>query len=257
MQQHAPEALDLTRETPRRRSELYGTRRPRDRRLRPPLPARPAAARARRAVRAGLERRRRADATTGTTTPTSSRNCRRSRARSISPTAALLHDLNDRGMLDDTLVVWSTEFGRSRSPRARPAATTTAAPPSPGWPGRASRRASPTARATSGPGGPAKGKTYCYDLHATILHLLGIDHTQADLPPQRHRPPPDRRARPGDQRDPGLTQSAPTISLRRSVMTVSRQTPLSFPIRSRLPMSRKPHRSCIRRLATFSGKVEP
>ena len=24
----------------------------------------------------------------------------------------------------------------------------------------------------------AEGKTYCYDLHATILHLMGIDHTR-------------------------------------------------------------------------------
>ena len=65
-----------------------------------------------------------------------------------------------------------------RSPRARPAATTTAAPPSPGWPARASRAAQPTARATTGPGRPPTGQTYCYDLHATILHLLGIDHTR-------------------------------------------------------------------------------
>jgi len=27
----------------------------------------------------------------------------------------------------------------------------------------------------------AEGKTYCYDLHDTILHLLGIDHTQLTL----------------------------------------------------------------------------
>ena len=39
-----------------------------------------------------------------------------------------------------------------------------------------------------------KNPTEVYDIHATILHLLGIDHTEADRPPQRHRPPPDRRA---------------------------------------------------------------
>ena len=33
-----------------------------------------------------------------------------------------------------------------------------------------------TAPATSGPTRPSRIPTYCYDLHATILHLLGIDH---------------------------------------------------------------------------------
>ena len=36
--------------------------------------------------------------------------------------------------------------------------------------------ASPTARATSGRWKAPQSTTYCYDLHATILHLLGIDH---------------------------------------------------------------------------------
>ena len=37
-----------------------------------------------------------------------------------------------------------------------------------------------------------------------MLHLLGIDHTRLDLPPQRHRPPADRRAWARDQGDPGI-----------------------------------------------------
>ena len=45
-----------------------------------------------------------------------------------------------------------------------------------GWPAAASRAASPTARATSGRTRPPTSPTYCYDLHATVLHLLGIDH---------------------------------------------------------------------------------
>ena len=39
-----------------------------------------------------------------------------------------------------------------------------------------------------------------YDLHATILHLLGLDHERLTYLPQRPRTPPDRRAWPGRQR---------------------------------------------------------
>ena len=106
----------------------------------------------------------------------------------------------------------------------------------------------------------AEGKTYCYDLHATILHLMGIDHTKLVGSPRRHRPPADRCARRGDRSDPRVSDrahSVPTRELRRSVMTVSRQTPLCFPIRSRRPTTRKPHESCNCKLATFSGNVPP
>jgi hypothetical protein len=38
------------------------------------------------------------------------------------------------------------------------------------------------------------------DIHATILHLPGIDHTRLIVrPAQRHRPPADRRSRPPDR----------------------------------------------------------
>lgn len=49
------------------------------------------------------------------------------------PIAALLTDLKQRGLLKDTLVLWSGEFGRTPTPRAATAAiTTTKASPS-GW----------------------------------------------------------------------------------------------------------------------------
>ena len=99
-------------------------------------------------------------------------------ARVDQPIAALLTDLKARGMLDDTLVVWGGEFGRS-----------------------------PTAEGTNGrehhpfgftmwlAGGGVKGgmihgatdefgwhavqdKVHIHDLHATILHLMGLDHTR-------------------------------------------------------------------------------
>ena len=50
--------------------------------------------------------------TIGTTTRASSRICRRCVPRPTSPIAALLTDLKQRGLLDDTLVLWNTEFGR-------------------------------------------------------------------------------------------------------------------------------------------------
>lgn len=94
------------------------------------------------------------------------------------PIAGLLQDLKARGLLDDTLVLWGAEFGRT-----------------------------PTAQGTDGrdhnphgftwwmAGGGVKGgisygetdeygyyatvdKVHVHDLHATILHLLGIDHTK-------------------------------------------------------------------------------
>ena len=72
------------------------------------------------------------------------------------PIAALLNDLKPRGLLNDTLVVWGGEFGRtpwSRSAAApagwRAAATTTPSASRCGWPAAASRAASPTAPPTS------------------------------------------------------------------------------------------------------------
>ena len=98
-------------------------------------------------------------------------------ARSIDrPIAALLRDLKARGLLDDTLVIWTTEFGRT--------------PFTQGSEGRDHNGGSfVTWLAGAGvkPGvaygasddwgwKTAEGKTYCYDLHATVLHLMGIDH---------------------------------------------------------------------------------
>jgi hypothetical protein len=94
------------------------------------------------------------------------------------PTAALLVDLRRRGMLEDTLVVFSTEFGRM--------------PFTQGEVGRDHNAGTfVTWLAGAGvKGGVAHGesdefsyqgvkdRTYCYDLHATILHLLGIDHAR-------------------------------------------------------------------------------
>jgi len=94
------------------------------------------------------------------------------------PAAALLHDLKARGLLEDTLVVWSTEFGRQpftqgATGRDHNGGTSVA------WMAGAGVRGG-AAHGESDPWAwrAAAGQTYCYDLHATILHLLGIDHTK-------------------------------------------------------------------------------
>ena len=93
------------------------------------------------------------------------------------PIAALLQDLKRRGLLDDTLVLWGGEFGRT--PTAEGNST-----------GRDHNHYGFTVWLAGGgvKGGMAYGATdefgfaavenrmHVHDLHATILHLLGIDH---------------------------------------------------------------------------------
>ena len=98
-------------------------------------------------------------------------------ARSVDqPTAALLKDLDARGMLADTLVVWSTEFGRQpftqgATGRDHNQGTSVAWLAGAGVKGGSSHGESDPWSWRA-----ADGKAYCYDVHATILHLLGIDH---------------------------------------------------------------------------------
>lgn len=94
------------------------------------------------------------------------------------PMAALLRDLKRRGMLDDTLVVWGGEFGRTST--------------SEGSNGRDHNHWGFTMWLAGGgvKGGMAHGATddfgfravdgrvHIHDLHATLLHLLGLDHTK-------------------------------------------------------------------------------
>ena len=94
------------------------------------------------------------------------------------PIAGLLHDLKTRGLLDDTLVLWSGEFGRT--PTAQGA-------------GMDGRDHNPWGFTMWMAGGGVKGgfsfgatddygfyaerdKMHIHDVHATLLHLLGIDH---------------------------------------------------------------------------------
>jgi uncharacterized protein (DUF1501 family) len=92
------------------------------------------------------------------------------------PIAALLRDLKQRGLLEDTLVVWTTEFGRmpftqGATGRDHNAGTFISWLAGAGVKGGVSHGQSDDFSYQA-----AERKTYCYDLHATILHLLGIDH---------------------------------------------------------------------------------
>jgi len=92
------------------------------------------------------------------------------------PAAALLKDLKTRGLLEDTIVMWTTEFGRmpcSQGAKGRdhnPFAFTT-------WlAGGGIRGGVSYGQSDEWSYKVASDSTYCYDVHATVLHLLGIDH---------------------------------------------------------------------------------
>jgi len=92
------------------------------------------------------------------------------------PIAALLNDLKTRGLFEDTLLLWSTEFGRmpfaqGSTGRDHNGGTFVSWLAGVGIKGGVAHGQSDewSWKATT-------GRTYCYDLHATILHLLGIDH---------------------------------------------------------------------------------
>ncbi|MHC5538817.1 aldo/keto reductase, partial [Singulisphaera rosea] len=93
------------------------------------------------------------------------------------PAAALLKDLKARGMLEDTLVVWTTEFGRmptfQKGTQGRdhnPKGFTA-------WLAGAGVKRAYTHGATDEFGHQAvEDVVTVHDFHATILHLLGLDH---------------------------------------------------------------------------------
>ncbi len=97
-------------------------------------------------------------------------------ARSVDkPIAGLLKDLQARGMLEDTLVIWTTEFGRmpfSQGSTGRDHNGGTFCT----WMAGAGVRPGTSIGESDEFSWKALKPTYCYDLHATILHLLGIDH---------------------------------------------------------------------------------
>ena len=93
------------------------------------------------------------------------------------PAAALLSDLKQRGLLEDTLVVWCTEFGRM--PTFQKGASGRDHNPSgfTAWLAGAGVKRGYSYGATDDFGYKAvENVATVYDFHATILHLLGLDH---------------------------------------------------------------------------------
>src|SRR5581483_4973363 len=101
------------------------------------------------------------------------------------PTAALIKDLKQRGLLEDTIVVWGGEFGRTPMVEIR----------DPRDVNNAGRDHHPLAYSLFLAGGGIKGgqvigktddlcmnvvedKVHVHDLQATLLHCLGLDHTR-------------------------------------------------------------------------------
>jgi uncharacterized protein (DUF1501 family) len=96
------------------------------------------------------------------------------------PTAALVKDLKQRGMLDETLVVWGGEFGRTpmgevRGSIGRDHHIETYAMWLAGGGIRPGQSIGETDELGFYPAEESQ-RVHVHDLHATILHLLGLDH---------------------------------------------------------------------------------
>ncbi len=175
MQIAAPEAIDITQET-KQTQELYGVDNPKCSHFaKQCLMARRLVERGVRFVQiysGGMENERSWDGHTNI-----KENHSQFAGETDTPIGALLTDLKQRGLLDSTLVIWGGEFGRL------PIVQT----------GGTGRDHNPHAFTVWMAGGGAKGGVHhgasdeigfkavegrvpVNDLHATILHLLGLDH---------------------------------------------------------------------------------
>ncbi|MFM8222241.1 MAG: DUF1501 domain-containing protein, partial [Planctomycetaceae bacterium] len=92
------------------------------------------------------------------------------------PIAGLIRDLKQRGLLADTLVIWTTEFGRTPFAQASDGRDHNKGTFVTWLAGAGIRAGTSFGRSDDLAYETAEGQTFCYDLHATILHLLGIDH---------------------------------------------------------------------------------
>ena len=92
------------------------------------------------------------------------------------PTAALITDLKSRGLLDETLLLWNTEFGRmpfSQGSEGRDHNGRAAV----GWMAGAGVRPGIAIGETDEWSWRAvRDPISSYDFHATVLHLMGFDH---------------------------------------------------------------------------------
>jgi hypothetical protein len=94
------------------------------------------------------------------------------------PIAALLRDLKARGLDQDTLVIWTTEFGRTPFAQASLGRDHNGGSFVTWLWGAGIKPGVAHGRSDDWGYQAVENKTWCYDLHATVLHLLGIDHAQ-------------------------------------------------------------------------------
>jgi hypothetical protein len=97
------------------------------------------------------------------------------------PSAALIVDLKRRGLLGDTLVTWGGEFGRTNYSQGKLTATDYGRDHHPrcfsAWMAGGGVKGGLSYGSTDEFGyNVAEDPVHVHDLHATILHLLGIDH---------------------------------------------------------------------------------
>jgi uncharacterized protein (DUF1501 family) len=105
-------------------------------------------------------------------------NHRQHAKKSDQATAALITDLKSRGLLEDTLVVWGGEFGRTPTAEGSKGRDHNNLGFSM-WLAGGGVKGGYVHGATDEIGFSAvEGKVHVHDLHATMLHLLGIDHTK-------------------------------------------------------------------------------
>jgi hypothetical protein len=94
------------------------------------------------------------------------------------PIAGLLADLKQRGLLEDTLVIWGGEFGRTPNTEGKNGRDHNTAAFSM-WLAGGGVKGGHIHGVTDEFGAyTVEGRTHVHDLHATILHLLGINHEQ-------------------------------------------------------------------------------
>jgi hypothetical protein len=165
MQTQAQEVFDLNRETKSTR-ELYGTG-----------PFADACLTARRLVQRGV---RMVQIFTGGGQPWDDHGdilLHRDKARQTDqPIAALLKDLKATGLLDDTIVLWGGEFGRTPSSQGNKGRDHNNRGFSV-WLAGGGVKGGMVYGATDEIGyAAAENKMHVHDLHATILHLMGLDH---------------------------------------------------------------------------------
>jgi hypothetical protein len=177
MQSAAPEAVDLSRETEETK-RLYGLDRPENASYgRNCLLARRLVERGVRFVQVYSGSGSKWDAHSNLQ-GNHGKNCK----ESDRPIAGLLKDLKRRGMLDETLVVWGGEFGRtpmSESGNGRdhnPYGFTM-------WMAGGGIKGGVSHGKTDEIGlWAVEGQTHVHDIHATILHCLGLNHLKLTLP---------------------------------------------------------------------------